>query len=64
VDITATFETGVESLEAHKAYIEGLGWENFDAAEFLEGVARTAGTRLGVPMAVSFEVFRMALEED
>jgi LmbE family N-acetylglucosaminyl deacetylase len=64
VDITATFETGVESLEAHKAYIDGLGWENFDAAEFLEGVSRAAGTRLGVPMAVSFEVFRMSMEDD
>jgi LmbE family N-acetylglucosaminyl deacetylase len=64
VDITATFETGVESLEAHKAYIDGLGWENFDAVEFLEGVSRAAGTRLGVPMAVSFEVFRMSMEDD
>jgi LmbE family N-acetylglucosaminyl deacetylase len=26
VDITDTFEVGVESLRAHKAYIDGLGW--------------------------------------
>lgn len=59
VDITATFERGVESLLAHQAYIEGLGQEHFDAAEFLEGLGRQAGTRLGVPMAALFEVFSM-----
>jgi LmbE family N-acetylglucosaminyl deacetylase len=57
VDITDTFEAGVESLRAHKAYIDGLGWENFDAAEFLEGMARQTGTRLGAPMAVGFQVY-------
>lgn len=59
VDITDTFDSGVESLRAHKAYIDGLGWENFDPAEFLEGGARQAGTRLGVPFATAFEVFSM-----
>lgn len=57
VDITDTFEAGVESLKAHKAYIDGLGWESFDPAEFLEGMARQTGTRLGVPMAVGFQVY-------
>ncbi|UYM05644.1 PIG-L deacetylase family protein [Solicola gregarius] len=57
VDITDTFGAGVESLVAHKAYIDGLGWENFDPAEFLEGVSRQAGSRLGVANATSFEVF-------
>lgn len=59
VDITDTFDAGVESLRAHKAYIEGLGWEHFDPAEFLEGVARGAGSRLGVAFGTSFEVFKM-----
>jgi LmbE family N-acetylglucosaminyl deacetylase len=59
VDITDTFEDGVASLKAHKAYIDGLGWDNFDPAEFLEGVARQAGTRLGVPMAVGFEAINL-----
>ena len=59
VDTTATFDRGVASLEAHKAYIDGLGWEFFDPREFLEGGARPTGTRLGVPMATSFEVFPM-----
>lgn len=57
VDITDTFEAGVESLKAHKAYIDGLGWKDFDPAEFLEGFSRATGTRLGVPMATGFEVF-------
>jgi len=60
VDITDTFAAGVESLKAHQAYIDGLGWEDFDPAEFLEGMARQAGTRLGVPMAVGFEVFKLS----
>lgn len=63
VDTTATFDRGVASLEAHKAYIDGLGWELFDPREFLEGAARPAGTRLGVPMATTFEVFGMGWGE-
>lgn len=59
VDTTETFDVGVECLEAHRAYIDGLGWEHFDPREFLEGIARPTGGRLGVPMAASFEVFPM-----
>jgi LmbE family N-acetylglucosaminyl deacetylase len=59
VETTQTFERGVASFAAHKAYIDGLGWEFFDPAEFLESVARQAGTRFGVPMAATFEVFSM-----
>lgn len=59
VDTTDTFARGVESLKAHDAYIKGLGWENFDPEEFLEGAARPTGTRLGVKYATSFEVFSM-----
>jgi LmbE family N-acetylglucosaminyl deacetylase len=55
-DITETFSTGVASLEAHRAYIDGLGWADFDPAEFLEGMSRAAGTRLGVRHASPFEV--------
>jgi hypothetical protein len=56
VDITDTFEPGVESLKAHRKYLDRLGWEKFDPAESLEGLARQTGTRLGVPMAVGLEV--------
>src|SRR3954447_933195 len=59
VDITETFEVGVASLRAHKAYIDGLGWENFDPAEFLEGMSRAVGQRLGVAHATAVEVFPM-----
>jgi LmbE family N-acetylglucosaminyl deacetylase len=62
-DTTATFDRGVESLKAHQAYIDGLGWEHFDPEEFLEGGARLAGTRLGVPRATTFEVFPMGWGE-
>jgi LmbE family N-acetylglucosaminyl deacetylase len=63
VDTTQTFDAGVASLEAHRAYIDGLGWELFDPEEFLEGGARAAGTRLGVPRAATFEVFTLGWGE-
>ena len=59
VDITETFETGVASLVAHRAYIDGLGWADFDPDEFLQSVSRPTGARLGVRHGVSFEVFPM-----
>ncbi len=64
VDTTDTFDLGVASLEAHGAYIAGLGWEHFDGREFLEGFARQAGQRLGVALAASFEVFPMGWAGD
>jgi len=59
VDITDFFDAGVASLAAHRAYIEGLGWEDFDPAEFLEGLSRGAGSRMGVAHGVAFEVFNL-----
>lgn len=63
VDTTETFDVGVESLSAHRAYIEGLGWENWDPREFLEGMSRATGQRLGVAFAAPFEVFPMGWGE-
>lgn len=63
VDTTATFDRGVASLEAHRAYIDGLGWEHFDAAEFLEGMSRPTGARLGVTHGAAFEVVSMTWGE-
>lgn len=60
VDTTDTFAVGVDSLRAHRAYLDGLGWEYFDPAEMLEGVARPVGARLGVAFGAAFEVFSMA----
>ena len=59
VDTTDTFDAGVTSLEAHGAYIDGLGWENWDPREFLEGMARSTGQRMGTTFAAPFEVFPM-----
>lgn len=59
VDTTDTFEKGVESLKAHQAYIEGLGWENWDPREFLEGFGRQVGAAMGTSFATSFEVYSM-----
>ncbi|MDF1603818.1 PIG-L deacetylase family protein [Nocardioides sp. YIM 152315] len=63
VDTTETFDAGVASLEAHRAYIDGLGWENWDPREFLEGFSRQTGQRLGTALAASFEVFPMGWGE-
>lgn len=63
VDTTETFDAAVASLAAHRAYIEGLGWEDFDPAEFLEGMSRPTGRRLGVTHAAAFEVFSMSFGE-
>jgi LmbE family N-acetylglucosaminyl deacetylase len=61
VDVTDTFDRGVESLLAHQAYIDGLGNGSFDAHELLDGFARAAGARLGCRRAVPFEVFDLGL---
>lgn len=57
VDVTDTFEAGVASLLEHRAYIEGLGWEDWDPREFLEGMLRGGGQGLGVAFAATFEVY-------
>ena len=58
-DTTDTFDLGVQSLVAHQAYIDGLGWAHFDPAAFLAGGSRPAGKRLGTTHAATFEVFPM-----
>jgi LmbE family N-acetylglucosaminyl deacetylase len=63
-DTTDTFDKGVESLQAHRAYIDGLGWEEFDEREMLEGFGRMAGSRMGVTFATPFEVYSMTWGED
>jgi LmbE family N-acetylglucosaminyl deacetylase len=60
VDTSEDFDQGVRSLEAHAAYLAGLApGQMADAREFLEGMGRAAGTRLGTRFAVSFEVYPM-----
>nr|WP_207782413.1 PIG-L deacetylase family protein [Phytoactinopolyspora limicola] len=55
VDTSDTFEVGMQSLHAHREYIDGLG-EGGDPTDFLEEIARQAGIRLGCQYAVPFEV--------
>ncbi len=59
VDTTATFDAGVDSLKAHRAYIDGLGWDDFDEREMLEGFSRMNGARMGVTFAANFEVYSL-----
>ncbi|PYC77446.1 PIG-L domain-containing protein [Streptomyces tateyamensis] len=59
VDTTEHFEAGVASLEAHAAYLAGLGGAMADARSFLESFGRGAGTRLGTRFAASFEVVNL-----
>jgi LmbE family N-acetylglucosaminyl deacetylase len=61
VDVSDTLERGVASLQAHDAYLRGLGAGDFDPEEFLEAAARSVGTRLGCRYAVAFEVFPLNL---
>jgi LmbE family N-acetylglucosaminyl deacetylase len=59
-DVTETFDTGVASLEAHAAYLRGLGNSPVtEPREFLESLARPVGTRLGCRFGVAFEVVRL-----
>ena len=61
VDVTDTFDKGLESLRAHEAYHAALGDGGFDPAELLESIGRMVGTRLGSRYGVSFEVFPLRL---
>lgn len=56
VDVSATLDRGIRSLQAHQAYLAGLNQPDFDPEEFLEGLARPAGARLGCRFAIPFEV--------
>lgn len=55
VDVTDTMDDGVASLEAHRAYLDGLGWE-MDFAAMLREAAEEGGRRLGVRYATTLEV--------
>src|SRR5918992_2621230 len=55
VDVTGFLDQGIESLQAHRAYLEGLGG-GFDARAFLESNAAEVGRRAGCEHAVGFQV--------
>lgn len=56
VDITATFDAGVRSLEAHRVYLEHLEGDMADADAFLREKAEIVGDRFSAPLASSFEL--------
>lgn len=59
IDISQTLEQGVVSLEAHKAYLDGLGEHPMAAArEFLEFLAQLNAPRCGGRPSASFELVR------
>ncbi len=54
VDITAALDTAVASLQAHRAYLDGLGPDNWmaDVRALITGMAEQAGLRFdGRPAA-------------
>jgi LmbE family N-acetylglucosaminyl deacetylase len=60
VDITDTLERAVESLEAHKAYLDGLSEHPMrDARGFLEWMADLTSARFNDRRAVGFELIRL-----
>ncbi|MDQ3390135.1 MAG: PIG-L family deacetylase [Actinomycetota bacterium] len=60
VDIADTFDRGVESLLAHRVYLEGLGGGPMaDPAAFLRSMATGTGERAGGGLATAFELFPM-----
>ncbi len=58
VDVSGWLDAGVASLEAHRAYLDGLGQE-IDVREMLSGFTRAAGEQLGVELAVALQVVRI-----
>ncbi|MFQ5555930.1 MAG: PIG-L deacetylase family protein [Acidimicrobiales bacterium] len=55
VDVTDHIDSGVASLRCHRAYLEALDGD-VDPDAFLRGAATDVGPRLGVDLAVAFEL--------
>ena len=58
VDVAETIQLGVASLEAHRAYIDGLG-QDFDPDVFLRDMAGFAGIAAGCEYAVLLHMFKV-----
>lgn len=58
VDVTATLDRGIASLEEHHVYLDALpeGTRGTDPDSFLRGMATETGPRMGVDAAVAFEL--------
>ena len=58
VDVTGFLDRGIASLQAHKAYIDGLGGD-FDPDTFLRQSAEGSGKDVGCRHAITFEVVNL-----
>lgn len=54
VDVSEHLDAGIASLQAHAAYLDGLG-RQFDPADFLRRSTTAPGRSIGVGHAVAFE---------
>lgn len=61
VDVAATIDRGVASLEEHRAYLDALpeGTAGTDPDAFLRGMAAQAGEAAGLEAAVLFELIEV-----
>ncbi|TCR16048.1 PIG-L deacetylase family protein [Streptomyces sp. BK205] len=59
VDVTGYLDRGIAALQAHGAYLGGLGAKSIDPAEFLSEIAAVHGERMNVTHAVVFDVFEL-----
>ncbi|MTV26608.1 PIG-L family deacetylase [Nitriliruptoraceae bacterium ZYF776] len=57
VDVTGHLDAAVRSLQAHRAYLEGLGDSAPDPEAMLRGFFEATGATQGVEHALAFEVF-------
>jgi LmbE family N-acetylglucosaminyl deacetylase len=55
VDVSDHLDAGIASLSCHRTYLENLDGDT-DTDAFLRGAAEATGQRLGVDLAVAFEV--------
>ena len=58
-DVSSTLDVGVESLETHRASLDGLG-RDFDPAEVLRAMTLGPGRALGVEHAVTLGRIQLA----
>jgi LmbE family N-acetylglucosaminyl deacetylase len=57
IDVTGYMDHAVQSLAAHRAYLQGLGEHPMSDPEFVRAMCEQTGVRAGVPAALGVEVF-------
>jgi LmbE family N-acetylglucosaminyl deacetylase len=61
VDITDSIDAGIASLEAHRAYLDGLGGHAPDPGEMLRMFAGFGASRFGGRLCATFEVIGLPI---